>query len=208
MKKILKQFLFLGGFFFLSFSQYAGAQMTIIGPQCATNGLVCQYIISGITAGAASTQICISGGVIASTDSTCYNGVPVGYIRVKWNNVTNGSITISGAAGSATLSVNITKLLSGGIIDSLTRNQVIRTGNIPPLISCSSANGGNCSTTYSYQWQSATDGLHWTDMNGATAKDLQITALLTQTMYYRRKVAESSSVNQNYSGIAMVTVLP
>jgi len=167
-----------------------------------------QYIISGIPTGATSIQVCINGGVIATTDSSCYNGVPVPYVRVKWNSLSSGSVTVSVNGTNASLTATVCDVLKTGKIDSASRMQIIRTGTNPSFIYCGLSTGGNCSPVYNYQWQQSSNGISWNDIAGATTKDLQFSTVLTSSAYYRRKTTETTGNSLVYSDIAIVSVVP
>jgi len=195
--------LFLMVFFVRGFSQ-----LSISGPACVVAGTVYQYIFSGVPAGASNMQVCITGGTVAGTDSSCHNGVPASFIRIVWNTTATGNITVSGAAGNASLNVNKTSTLSGGKIDSLSRVQSVHTGQWPSTTSCSDAAGGNCSPVYIYQWQQSSDGMHWSNMTGMVSKQLRVTSGAFAIVYYRRNVKETVSKTEQFSDTAIIMVTP
>jgi len=195
--------LFLMVFFVRGFSQ-----LSISGPACVVAGTVYQYIFSGVPAGASNMQVCITGGTVAGTDSSCHNGTPVSFIRIVWNTTATGSIAVSGAAGNASLSVNKTSMLLGGKIDSLSRVQAVHAGQLPSTIVCSDAGGGNCSPVYTYQWQQSSDGMHWSNMTGMVSKQLKLSSGVMATIYYRRNVMETVSKTEQFSDPAIVLVTP
>ena len=188
-------------FFFNSYGQ-----LSIKGPSCVVAGIQYQYIINGIAPGSTSMQICLSSGVIAGTDSSCHTGSPVTFIRIVWNASSTGSITISGAAGSAVFNVNKTIVFSAGKIDSVSRNQIVNKGVVPVTIDCSDPKGGNCAPTYVYQWQQSVDGMKWTDIPGCLSKRLKFLSPLLATAYYRRKTTETVSHAEQFSDVALVVV--
>src|SRR4051812_32660320 len=102
------------------------AQVSISGPSCVNMATTYQYIISGTPAAATSIEVCINGGVIATTDSSCYNGVPVPFVRVKWNSLSSGSITVSVNGTNASLTATVCDVLKTGKIDSASGMQIIR----------------------------------------------------------------------------------
>jgi RHS repeat-associated protein len=93
--------------------------------------------------------------------------------------------------------------LQGGTISGNTGP--IASGSLPGTMSnISSASGGNCSGSYSYQWQQSTDGTNYSDISGATG--LTYTpGSLTATTSFRRKVTCSGDVI--YSNIIITNVL-
>jgi RHS repeat-associated protein len=84
-------------------------------------------------------------------------------------------------------------------------SQDIFSGQTPAAIMCAAATGGNCSGTYSYQWQFSING-------GSTYQNITTNGTglnyspvgLTTTTYYRRKVMCSTDVS--YSSISIVKV--
>jgi len=182
------------------------AQVTVTGPTCVTPGILYKYIVTGVAPGSSNMQICITGGLIANTDSSCHQGVPVSSVKIIWNTTITGNIAVSGSGGNYSLDVNKAKDFQAGKIDSLRRMQVIKTGGLPVVIFCSAASGGNCAPRYVYQWEESTDCLHWSNKSGATLKDFQFTSRPSQTVYYRRRVLESVSRTEKYSDIAVVSI--
>jgi len=72
-----------------------------------------------------------------------------------------------------------------------------------PLTENSAPVGG--SGNYTYQWQSSTDNVNWTNINGATFPGYS-PAALTTNIYYRRSVtSDNSTVN---SSAVLISVLP
>jgi len=184
----------------------ANSQMHINGPDCVTKGLVYQYIFEykrdSLTG---SMQICVEGGKIIDSAQACYNGILIPQAGIVWDDsATQGRIMVSSSLGNDTLEIGITKPLSGGNIDSLSKFQTITADSIPPPIYCSAAQDGNCSPVYYYQWQQSTDNLTWNDIAGAVNKDLLLNTAIQQTMYYRRKVKEDSSDVVVFSDVAIL----
>jgi RHS repeat-associated protein len=81
-------------------------------------------------------------------------------------------------------------------------NVMILSGGNPGLISGDPAGGGNGS--FSYQWQSSTNGSTWTSISGATTLTYSPGAL-SATTYFRLQVTSSSAVV--YSNVSMVEVV-
>ncbi|HPI43682.1 MAG TPA: PKD domain-containing protein [Tenuifilaceae bacterium] len=85
---------------------------------------------------------------------------------------------------------------------SITGNQSICYNTVPnPILSSSLPSGGNGSFTY--QWQSSTDNVNFSDISGATGATYQPQAL-TQTTYFKRK--EVTSCKTVYSNTVTITV--
>ncbi len=76
------------------------------------------------------------------------------------------------------------------IAGNLSSNQSICFNTIPVKLTGTASNGGK--PPYTYQWQSSTDGVIFTDITGETTLEFQPVAL-TQTTYYRILQTSSSS---------------
>ncbi len=191
--------------FFLVLANVGMAQSLIKGPVCVTSGVYYQYNVSGPCNDVSNLQICITGGTLEDSTTSCYNGKPVSFIRVSWNDQnTNGNILITSPSGNASLDVNITKGLDPGSIDTTNRYQLVSSGKIPTSISCSLPTGGSCSSSYQYQWQQSYDLINWTDIAGTTNQNLSFTVAVSQITYYRRKVMEMTSGSIAFSNEATV----
>jgi RHS repeat-associated protein len=107
----------------------------------------------------------------------------------------------SGYSGTAL--VNVLPALNGG--NASPASQDILTGTAPAALSSSTATGGNCGGSYTYQWMNSSNGTAFYAISGATGASYSPPAL-TQTMYYQRMVTcGSESV---YSTTATVNVYP
>ena len=153
-------------------------------------------------------QICITGGVISATDSSCRNGVPVSSIRIIWKDSIQGVIDISGPSGNGSLNVTVAKPLLGGRIDSFVKIQVLDSAAAPSVITCSAAAGGLCSPKYLYRWQQSFDGAAWNDIDGAVSKDLTVVNAVPGVSYYRRRVTEVISSTEAYSDTGIISIRP
>jgi len=193
-------------FCLLAQSHKSLCQVAITGPTRVIADTEYQYLISGNWDDYSTMQLCIQGGIIVNTDSTCFNGSPVASIHVIWKEDSTASISINSSDGDAFLSMERTTILDGGKIDTLGTIQIVEADSIPKLIHCPEATGGNCSPSYAYQWQQSLDNLSWTDIDGSTSEDLILLAPLAQTTYYRRKVTETISNTIKYSDVAIVVI--
>ncbi len=100
---------------------------------------------------------------------------------------------------SNTVTVNVYSDVLAGFING---SQSICYSTVPnPILSSSLPSGGNGSFTY--QWQSSTDNVNFSDISGATGATYQPLAL-TQTTYFKRK--EVTSCKTVYSNTVTVTV--
>lgn len=209
MKMLLKYLCFL--FLSLPCTLPAVSQVTISGPTCVVAGTVYQYTITGSWDTASTMQVCVSSGKIAdsSASNNCtVTGAPLATVLVVWNDSASGTGTISltSSIGNATLTVNLTDVLSPGSLDSASQTQTVAQDSLPASLNCSIAAGGSCSPSYNYQWQLSSDAVSWTNVNDATAQNFAFTAAITQTTFFRRKVTETSSGTIGYSPVATVTL--
>ena len=100
------------------------------------------------------------------------------YFRVI---ITNGSCV--GISNRIKLTVTGVSDLTGGTIGSY-QNYCI-SGDPSTLTQLTAPTGAGGSATYTYQWQSSTDSINFSNISGATTSTYN-PALITQTTYYRR----------------------
>ena len=186
------------------------AQFSITGSTCVLAGQSYQYTISGPWTQSTTMTWTVSGGVI--TTPSCGNctqktGTPLPNIYISWSSSGSLTLTTSNPTGNASKTITISLALSPGSITS-NGTQYINYNSTPATITCSAATGGSCTPSYSYQWQSSTDNVNFSDISGATSQDLSFSAGLTQTKYFRRKVTETTSSTVGYSNTATVFVYP
>lgn len=182
----------------------ANAQIKIDGATCVLAGLQYQYLISGINTDSVAVRICVTGGTITGSDSTCTEGT-LPYVQITWNDSSAGSISVSSVQGNGSFDVNVTNPLLPGSIDSSDLLQVVDTAMVPGIIHCAIALNGVCNPNYQYQWQQFVAGEGWTDVAGGNAADLAFTSPIRQTTYYRRKVTDRGN-SQAFSNEATVIV--
>ena len=101
--------------------------------------------------------------------------------------VTCGSET----AYSNTLAITVRPAFYAGLIAQVALN--VATGTSPGALVADAADGGSCSGSYTYQWQSSANGTSFTDVGGATGRNY-IPGNLSATTYYRRKVTCGSDI--------------
>lgn len=103
------------------------------------------------------------------------------------------------------VTINSSNPLSAGTIT--TGSQIITYNTKPVNINATTASGGTCGS-YSYQWQSSTNNVSFSNIPGATSQNLSFASLsaLTQTTYYRRKV--NCGTAEQFTGSVMVQVKP
>lgn len=189
---------------FMMYTQAANAQVTVSGPSCVLAGLQCQYIIGGINTDSVNVRVCVTGGTIVGSDSTCTEGM-LSFVRIIWTDSNYGNLSISSIQGNTSLDISVTHPLLPGTIDTVDISQVTDTVTVPHTIHCPEALNGNCNPNYQYQWQQFVLGSGWTDIVGGTMRDLIFTSPVTQTTYYRRKVTDSGNT-EGFSNEATVVV--
>ena len=121
-------------------------QVTITGPTCVATGTVYQYNIQGPWDSTSTMQVCITGGTIADSSITGHctaaSGAPLAAVRVSWDDLSGGSLSLTSSKGNASLQVNVTSALQPGMIDSTALIQEVDSGSIPQAIACSPAREG------------------------------------------------------------------
>ncbi|MBO9572087.1 MAG: hypothetical protein J7497_07740, partial [Chitinophagaceae bacterium] len=84
------------------------AQVTITGPKCVLTSLIYQYDLKGELKENDKISICVDGGTLTETGSSCTEKQSLSSVKVKWaEGKTTGKITVTSGAGSANISVNI-----------------------------------------------------------------------------------------------------
>jgi len=141
-----------------------------------------------------------SAGSVAATGNTAV---------VTWNLLYAGSASIqvsangcSGPSATATTTVTVYFPLTGGDISPSWLN--INSGSDPGLLTASSATGGNCGGSYSYQWEVSANGVNFSIATGSSAAETYDPGVLTATTYFRRRVNCGS--DSALSGVSTITV--
>lgn len=207
MRKIIFDSVFIISLLFIKTNLYS--QVSIHGPNCVVPGITYTYNIQGNWDSLSTMKVCLTGGVIADSTgtATCTStGAPLNAVTVIWNKVTSASFNVTSTLGVSTLPVSVTTPLYGGLMDMITKVQMIAKDSVPAAIICTDASGGACAPSYTYQWQTSLDMVSWNGMPGETNKNLTIDSSLTQSVYYRRKVVENASGSVAYSDVASVFV--
>ncbi|WP_207632583.1 DUF6443 domain-containing protein [Foetidibacter luteolus] len=191
----------------LGCSQLIKAQASINGPTCVLAGTQYSYTVSAYYTGDADFSYSVSGGTLSTGgNSGSHDGPGIVTILVTWSNY--GAITLTSPAGNASFSITIAPPFNKGSFTS-GHSQIINYNTVPATIVCSAANGGTCSTgNYVYQWEQSPDGVFYTTLQGATAKDLSFSSPATRTTYYRRKVTETTTNTIDYTSGASVILNP
>lgn len=189
--------------FTISFSLCA--QVSITGPRCAIAGTTYQYNITGIDS-ATNIQVCVFGGMIEGTGSSCTSGSP-GQVKVVWDStVASSNISVTSSSGNSSFTIVMTPPLNGGLIKSGYTTQVVDSGSVPQSISCVDASGGDCHPVYVYQWQQSENTIVWHDIENKTGQNLEFQSPAIVPAFYRRKVTESKSGTIKYSDAAAVFI--
>ncbi len=114
---------------------------------------------------------------------------------------TVGGSNFNGAAATAEDAKVVNTAISNNSITATPPNTFCLTGN-PGVISGSTPVS---SGTFTYQWQTSTDNITFTDIAGAIAKDYDPTNL-NATTYYRRAVISASCATPVLSNVVTITV--
>ncbi len=91
------------------------------------------------------------------------------------------------------------------IVGSISDNQTICYNTIPSQLSGNAPSGG--ATPYSYQWQRSSDGVSFSNIEGATNINYQPPALI-QTTYYRQIQRSANGYGEEITGLKTITVHP
>lgn len=188
-------------------SKISVCQPQISGPGCVKPGIIYQYDIKSNWDSVGNVQVCVTGGTLAGSDSSCVNVMTLPFVKVVWRDTTVGSVSIVAPSGATILQVHIAENLRAGEIDSVKNFQILDTSIVPEKIGCSVASGGSCTPGYQYQWEQSFDNENWTEMPGMTAPDLEFAQPLQRTTFFRRKVLETQSQTAAVSQLASVYIL-
>jgi hypothetical protein len=167
----------------------------ILGRDTVIAGSAASYTLSTCTTGNWTS----SCGTIVAQNS---NNVTLNLGGVSCNTVTITAAGGSAAGISKTVTILAVPAYSAGVIAAMT--QTIPFNSIPEPLVISQATGGLCNGSYSYQWLSSSDSLHFDTVPGATGQNYQ-PGPLTSTTYYERQTLCTGSGTKT-SGIIKVTV--
>ncbi len=145
---------------------------------CDTAGLA-YYSVANISA--------TSEYIWEADGGTVFNQVSPYEVAVDWmNSVSLKLVSIdqkNGCKDSTIIPVANRYFIENLIEDS---NQVVCNNSAPPIIHGSAPSSS--SLHFTYQWRMSSDSLNWTDILGATGKDLQPDTLSDSVKYYQRVV--------------------
>jgi RHS repeat-associated protein len=114
--------------------------------------------------------------------------------------VTSNGATVNNS--SATITVN-PQVVPGTITPG---SITIASGTSPGTLIVNPATGGACNNSSSYQWQSSTDNVNWTNINGAAGLSYA-PGNLSANMYYRQQVTCGTDIEfTNTSSVVIGTV--
>lgn len=162
-----------------------------------------------------ATNAAFSAGVtnIAGATLATYDPPAITSTLYFRRQLTSGSCNV---ANSNIIGFLVDTPVGGGTI-AAAQTICANPGNPANLTSTTGATGGSNTGTYSYQWESSTDGVSFNTIAGATGVTYDPPAGLTQTTHYRRRVtsgvcvadgpdAGSDPDNLAYSNVIIVTV--
>jgi hypothetical protein len=155
---------------------------SITGPNSATLGSTQTFTLNG----SCTTTWSVTCGNIQSSTGTS--------VTVTFNVYGCSSSTITANGTSATpKNVTITwATLAGGTISAPT-HQYIYSGQAPAQIDASLPTGGDCGS-YTYQWDSSTNGSTYYSVSGGTGQNYQPNVLTTTTYFKREAFCTGSTV--------------
>ncbi|MGA3013174.1 MAG: S8 family serine peptidase [Bacteroidales bacterium] len=103
--------------------------------------------------------------------------------------------TLVGGSQAFSLIVSGITVYPDFIVGTASGNQNICYNTTPSLLSCTAPTGGN--PPYTYQWQSSTDSINFTNISGATGLTYQPGPLTVTTFYRQVQSANGSCDNSN-----------
>ena len=187
--------------------QFSFSQITLTGPACVVSNLEYYYRLSGNWDSSSYIKVCVTGGRLTGETPDCSKTAPTSLLRIIWDSNSNDrTISVNSSGGDALLNVVLALPLEGGIINDGSTLQTIDSSALPTDLICSAAKGGGCTPTYSYQWQKSSDNQNWTDISGELSPNFHFSDSLRQTIYYRRKTAESASATIAYSNTILIVL--
>jgi hypothetical protein len=193
--------------FALPLMAYAQGTVSLTGPTCVIPGPVYVYYITGPWDSASTVRVCVSAGMLVDSGSNCAGGGGIlSFVRVVWDSSAQGSIAVTSSVGNISLSVNITRPLSGGQVGSAVAWQTLDTLTTPATLTVSVPTGGACQPAYVYQWQQSTDNLTWVNIAGATSAQFSFSGPVNYNSYFRRVVTDNAANVMAYSNVAVVFV--
>jgi hypothetical protein len=188
---------------------YSGiAQPGINGAGCIIPGTTYEYMITGQWDSSSSARLCITGGILNSGDSCISLQTSPAMVLVIWNDsVADRKIEVTSDLGNASLIVTGTIELTGGVVDDSDEVQIFDADQLTYTFHCATPTGGSCDPHYTYQWQRSTTQLNWTNVQGATGKDLEYSGTITACTFFRRVTKETQSNIVAYSDSGQLMIV-
>jgi hypothetical protein len=183
--------------------------VSITGPNCVIPGPIYIYNITGQWQPGSTVRVCVTGGKLVDSGATCAGGSGIlSFVRVQWDSggQTSATLAVTSSLGNTSLSVSLTKPLSGGQINASVARQSLDTPSTPAALTASVPAGGACQPAYAYQWQRSADNVTWVNVAGATGAQFNFTGPITRTVYFRRTVTDNAAGIHAYSNVAVVLV--
>ncbi len=117
--------------------------------------------------------------------------------------ITSGVCTVP--AVSNVITITVLPIVTNNNITAPATSSFCVSGD-PSTITGSTPMGGD-GTTYTYQWQSSTDNINFTNITGAVSKDYDPSAL-SVTTYFQRTAISGACTTPVISNIVTITILP
>ncbi|HET6255228.1 MAG TPA: DUF6443 domain-containing protein [Puia sp.] len=141
-----------------------------------------------------------SGGAYTPiTGATSSSYSPPALSATTWYEVVTTSNGVPVTSSPAEVMVNA-ELYPGTVTPSYL---LISPGTSPGTLTGDAGNGGTCSGSYSYQWQSSPNGTSWAGVSGATSQSYS-PGTLTSTTWYRRQVI--CGTDTEYTNTAQIAI--
>lgn len=162
------------------------AQSSVInGPVDCWQGQTVTYYYTGGSPSNYTWSVSAGAQIIGG-----YQGV--GNFNLKWLGTGTFTVTLNNNGTIYTLKVYVKNIpldpgTIGKTIQSIETGSAVALGTYP-----STAIGGNCTGSFTYQWEQSTNGTSFSNIAGATTTDISVTP--TQNTYYRRKVTCGATV--------------
>ena len=146
-----------------------------------------------------------------STDGTTFSDIPgatnLDYQPGALSQTTHYRLNQTSAGACGTMSTNVVTIMvyPDFVAGSVSSDQSICFNTVPLQLTGITPTGGT--TPYTYQWQSSSDGITFTDITGATGINYQ-PGTLTQTSWYRLKQTSTGNCGTEMTNPVTITVYP
>ncbi len=181
------------------------AQVSVAGPVCIIPGITYQYVVNGPWNSSSAMHVCITGGFL-NTGAICTAGTIESSVFVIWNDTSYHRLELTSSSGNINVTVQQTNELRGGEILDSDKTQLYDSTVASYTFRSKAASGGACTPIYSYQWQRSEDALNWSNITGATGKDLQFSGSVLVNTFFRRVTMEINSNTLAYSDTGMLVI--